>query len=84
MPRHNIALKKDRTKDRNVLRSRSNPVILPTRKASQKRKQWTDADMRSTIDAVKGGEKILRAAKQYNVPQQTLQDKSIWESNSRV
>jgi len=31
--------------------------------------------MCSAIDAVKGGEKILRAAKLYNVPQQTLQDR---------
>ena len=59
------------------------PIVKPNHFAvnkgvSQKRKQWTDADMWSTINAVKGGEKILRAANQYNVPQQTLQDRISW------
>ena len=66
---------KGRSKGRGILRSRSCPPILPSRWASQKQKQWTDTDMCSAIDAVKGGEKILRAAKLYNVPQQTLQDR---------
>ena len=52
--------------------SQSNPVILLSRRASQKRKQWIEADMQSAIDAVKGREKILRVAKQL---QQTLQDR---------
>jgi len=48
---------------------------LPSKWASQKQKQRSDDDMRSTINAVKGGENILRAAKLYNIPQQTLQDR---------
>ena len=56
-------------------RSRSAPAVLLSSNTPKKRKQWTDESMRSAIDAVKGGQKIWRAAKQHNVPRQTLQDR---------
>ena len=40
----------------------------------RKRKQWSIESMTAAIDAVKGGESVLRAAKQFGVPQQTLGD----------
>ena len=39
------------------------------------RKQWSIESMKAAVDAVKGGESVLRAAKQFGVPWQTLGDR---------
>ena len=40
------------------------------------KRQWTDTQMKSAMDAVKkGGMSIKRAAVQYDVPKTTLQDR---------
>ena len=41
----------------------------------KKRKQWSSESMAAAIDAVKGGESVARAAKQFGVPRQTLGDR---------
>ena len=41
----------------------------------KKRKLWTEQQMSSAIEAVKGGMKVFAAAREYNVPRMTLQDR---------
>ena len=62
-------------KKRGRPRSRSAPALLRSPKKAKKRKQWSDESMAAAIEAVKGGESVLRAAKQYGVPRQTLGDR---------
>ena len=40
--------------------------------------------MATAIDAVKGGESVLRAAKQFSVPQQTLGDRVSGKAIHRI
>ena len=61
-----------RVKKRGRPRSQSAPALLKSPKKAKKRKQWSDGSMAAAIEAVKGGESVLHAAKQYGVPQQTL------------
>ena len=61
-----------RVKKRGRPRSRSAHAVLRSPKKQKKHKQWSEESMVATIDAVKGGESVLRAAKQFGVPRQTL------------
>ena len=45
------------------------------KKTKKKRKQWSEESMVAATDAVKGGESVLRAAKQFGVPRQILGDR---------
>ena len=56
-------------------RSKSAPAVLRSPKRPIKRKQWFDETMVAVLEAVKGGETILRAAQTYGVPRSTLQDR---------
>ena len=56
-------------------RSKSAPAVLRSLKRPIKRKQWSDETMVAALEAVKGGETILRAARIYGVPRSTLQDR---------
>ena len=58
-------------------RSKSAPAILrsPGRPTKRKRKLWDSESMVAAMEAVKGGESILRAAKTHGVPRSTLQDR---------
>ena len=57
-------------------RSRSAPALLTSSKKVKKRKQWSEESMVAATDAVKDGTMgVLRAAKQYGVPRQTLGDR---------
>ena len=56
-------------------RSKSAPAVLRSPKRPIKRKLWSDEAMVAALNAVKGGETILRAARTYGVPRSTLQDR---------
>ena len=56
-------------------RSKSAPAVLQSPKRPTKRKQWSDETMAAALEAVKGGQTILRAAQTYGVPRSTLQDR---------
>ena len=58
-----------RVKKRGRPRSKSAPAVP---KKVKKRKQWSEESMAAAVEAVKGGESVLRAAKQFGVPRQTL------------
>ena len=64
-------------KKRGRPQSRSAPAVLRSQKKQKqnKRKQWSEESMVAAIDAVKGGKSVLRAAKQFGVPRQTLGDR---------
>ena len=65
-----------RARKRGRPRSRSAPALLRSPKKVKKRKQWSEESMIAAIDAVKDGTMgVLRAAKQYGVPRQTLGDR---------
>ena len=55
-------------------RSRSAPAVI-LMNPIKKRKLWTEQQMSSAIEAVKGGMKVFAAAREYNVPRMTLQDR---------
>ena len=55
-------------------RSKSAPPVLNPKRAP-KRKQWTDKAMVAALEAVRGGEPILRVAKMHGIPRSTLQDR---------
>ena len=61
-----------RVKKRGRPQSRSGPAVLRSPKKQNKHKQLPKESMVAAIDAVKGGESVLRAAKQFGVPRQTL------------
>ena len=56
-------------------RSKSAPAVLRSPKSPIKRKQWSYETMVAALEAVKGGETILGAARTYGVPRSTLQDR---------
>ena len=58
--------------------SQSAPAV---KKKQKKRKQWSEELMVVAIDAVKGSESVLHAAKQFGVPRQTWW-LSKWQSCS--
>jgi len=60
MPRNEVTPNEGQTKSRDILYHATHPF--------QQQKQWTGNDMHYAIDAVKGGEKILRVEKLYSVP----------------
>ena len=62
-----------RAKKRGRPRSRSSPARLKSPR--KKRKQWSDESMTGAIDAVKGGQSISRAAKEFGISRQTLGDR---------
>jgi len=56
-------------------RSQSAPAVLHS-PCKARRKQWTETQMRSAMDAIKKGQlSVLRAAVQYDVPRTTLHDR---------
>ena len=66
-------------------RSQSAPAVLRSQKKQKqkKRKQLSEESMVAAIDAIKGGENVLRAAKQFGVPRQTVGDRvAKWQSCS--
>jgi len=55
--------------------SQSAPAVLHSPHKAR-RKQWTETQMRSAIDAIKKGQlSVLRGAVQYDVPRTTLHDR---------
>jgi len=53
-------------------RTRSAPAEMVSN-PSKKRKLWTEQQMISAIEVVKGGMKVYSAARKYDVPRMTLQ-----------
>ena len=47
-------------------------LLGPTRRAYTPRKQYSEEDINSAVNAVAGGMPILRAAKQHGIPFSTL------------
>ena len=60
-----------------MLKQRRSVSALPTIRTqrSVRRKQWSDENMVSALEAVKSGMSVLRAATLYDVPKSTLRDR---------
>jgi len=62
-------------KTRGRPRSISAPAVITDIRVKKKRKQWSEESMQAAMEAVKNGTPVFRAAREHDVPRQTLNDR---------